>query len=147
LEQIKSSPEFLDWLVARSPARQKYIFAVMDGPASTLDPKSVVEVLEDYSKATGYDLGLTASAPRRESRPAMDTTPNTGTGSALPEAPRSPRNNQLRPFTPEEMAVPGFLKTGLSEGSLQERDIFRKRLELTQGLNFDGRTASEMMRN
>jgi hypothetical protein len=44
------------------------------------------------------------------------------------------------------MAQPGFLKEGLSEGSLEQRNLFRQRLELTQSLNFNGRTASALMR-
>jgi hypothetical protein len=149
LEQIKSSPEFLDWLTNLPKKKQNYIFAAMDGPASTLDPNDVLEVLKDFSRATGQDIGINAPAPapQRRDRPAMDTAPVTGTGSALPEAPRAARNNQLRPFTTEEMLQPGFLKTGLSEGSPQEREIFRKRLELSQQLNFDGRSASQLMRN
>lgn len=149
LEQIKSSPEFLDWITALPKKKQNYIFAAMDGPASTLDPNDVIEVLNDFSRATGTSIGLNAQAapaPKREQRPAMDTVPNLRTGSALPDVPRAPRSNQPTPFTPEEMAQPGFLKEGLSEGSLEQRNLFRQRLELTQSLNFNGRTASALMR-
>ena len=149
LEQIKASPEFLDWLTALPKKKQNYIFAAMDGPASTLDPNDVLEVLHDFSRATGTDIGINAPVAqpqKRERRPEMDTTPNLRTGSALPEVPRAPRNNQPTPFTPEEMAQPGFMREGLSEGSLEQRNLFRQRLELTQSLNFNGRTASTLMR-
>jgi len=126
IKKITESPEFIDWL-SHKPASKKNLYVNILTKTSNYTPEEALEIFQEYSKDMGIDVGLNGAAPKP--RPTMDRAPALRSGGALPENPRREQNrNALTLLSPDEMANIGRL---LSEGSVEQRDHNRKRLELT----------------
>jgi len=126
VKEITESPEFVDWL-SRKPDKKKNLYVDILTQTSKYTPEEALEVFQEYAMATGASIGQNEA---RE-RPKMDRAPNLRSGGALPEtqeAPRRNNNSTLTPLSQNELANVSRL---LYEGSVEQRDHFRKRLELT----------------
>ena len=129
LEALQGEPKFIDWL-SRKPERKRAIYLDYMVNTSRYTPDDVLDMLDEFSLATGYDLGM-KTAPAKPERPAPPSAPRLRSGSALPEpeAPRRPDPNaELTPLSPDEMANISDL---LGKATPQQSDLYQKRLALS----------------
>jgi uncharacterized protein YeeX (DUF496 family) len=140
VKEITDSPEFIGWL-ASLPRSVAGLYADILNKTSQYSPEEALKVFQDYSRDTGYDLGLKrAQAPAPKPAPAMDRAPALRSGSALPEPAPNPSTQrqpaQVTPLTTDEAAnYDSLLRQARTP---QERDVLNKRLQLWTDLTFRG---------